>query len=77
MCFKLTPPNMAVGSCGNATDRGKRFDKGFGNGTGDSTGVQNLARGNGPAMERCGTAQVKAKTKTSSRHFRDGIRRTL
>ncbi len=71
MCVRLTPPNwkMIGGSCGNATDRGKRFEKGFRSGTGDSTGVQD----NGPATERCGTTQMKAKTKTSCRHFRDGI----
>jgi hypothetical protein len=76
MCVRSTPPkwNMVVGSCGNATDGGKRFEKGFGSGTGGSTGVQKKkSRGNGPATERCGTTQVKAKTKTTSRHFRDGI----
>src|SRR5207253_11091303 len=74
MCVRLTPPNgnMVVGSCGNATDRGKRFEKGFGGGTSGGSTLQRR-RGIGPATQWCGTTQVKAKTKTSGRHFRDGI----
>ena len=69
---RSTPPtwNMVVGSCANATDRGKRFEKGFGCGTVDLTGVQY----NGDATERRGTTQVKAITKISSRIFEAGIR---
>src|SRR5580700_5908499 len=58
-------------------DRGERFEKGFGRRTGGgSTGVQNnqYFGGNGPATLGCGTMQVRARTKTSNRHFRHGIR---
>ena len=80
MCARLTPPKwtMVVGSCGNTTDRGKRLEKGFGSGTGGSTGVQKKkSLGKVPATELCGATQVKAKTKTSSSHFPDGIAPTF
>ncbi len=52
--------------------RGKRFENGFGGGTSGGSTLQRR-RGIGPATQWCGTTQVKAKTKTSGRHFRDGI----
>jgi hypothetical protein len=74
MCVRWTPPNWntVAGSCGNATDRGRKFEKGFGRG-GDGTDDRNSAmqRGdNGPAKQRCDTTQVKAKAKAIRRHSR-------
>src|SRR3989442_16002152 len=74
MCVRLTPPNgnMGVGSCGNATDRGKRFEKGFGGGTSGGSTLQRH-RGPGPGTTWCGLTQVEGKTKTRRRPFLEGI----
>src|SRR5215831_754883 len=75
--FSLPNSNMVVGSR-VTTDRGKRFEKGFGSRSGGSADVQKKnARGSGPATERCGTRQVKAKMKTRNRHVRDGMTATV
>ena len=81
--------NLAVGSVGNAGDRNKNFEKRFAYRTGvgsskgfkygtcvGSSGVQKnqYLTLMGPETQRWGTVQVKAKTKTSSHHFRDGMR---
>jgi len=68
---------MIIGSCGNKTGRGKNWGNWNWCGTGCSSDTQsvknvNLWRGHGPAAQR-GTVQTKAKTNTSSRHFRDTI----
>jgi hypothetical protein len=79
MRVRLIPSNrnMVVGSCscGNATDRGKS-EKGLCGTGGGSTSVQKnqYFGGTGPAALPRGTMHVKAKTKTSNRHFRDRIR---
>src|ERR1700677_5194438 len=71
-CIRWTPPNWnkVVGSRGNATDRGRKFENGFGCGTDGRDGTDDRVvtqkRDIGPAPHRCGVTQVKDKTNTSS-----------